>query len=163
MNRQADKQATRKLLLTQIPFLNFNLCRLRERRELPLTLGLSVSFFSSLTFRLILKKEDKDSALYYFWYHEYPWILAVLTKRLFKYIWKLKSMNMFDQFLSSISHTASLSSRRWPADFGFCSVFVPFLLFQSTSWNHLLILQHIKLFPQCNEHLFFSVPGVRNH
>ena len=22
---------------------------------------------------------------------------------------------------------------------------------------------HIKLFPQCDEHLFFSVPGVRNH
>ena len=23
--------------------------------------------------------------------------------------------------------------------------------------------KHIKLFPQCDEHLFFSVPGVRNH
>ena len=23
--------------------------------------------------------------------------------------------------------------------------------------------EHIKLFPQCDEHLFFSVPGVRNH
>ena len=22
---------------------------------------------------------------------------------------------------------------------------------------------HIKLFPQCDEHLFFSVPGIRNH
>ena len=24
-------------------------------------------------------------------------------------------------------------------------------------------LHHIKLFPQCDKHLFFSVPGVRNH
>ena len=24
-------------------------------------------------------------------------------------------------------------------------------------------LRHIKLFPQCDEHLFFSIPGVRNH
>ena len=24
-------------------------------------------------------------------------------------------------------------------------------------------MQHIKLFPQCDEHLFFLVPGVRNH
>ena len=31
------------------------------------------------------KKEDKDSALYYFWYHEYPWILAVSTERLFNW------------------------------------------------------------------------------
>ena len=26
-----------------------------------------------------------------------------------------------------------------------------------------LKMNHIKLFPQCDEHLFFSVPGVRNH
>ena len=25
------------------------------------------------------------------------------------------------------------------------------------------LVVHIKLFPQCDEHLFFSVPGVRNH
>ena len=24
-------------------------------------------------------------------------------------------------------------------------------------------IDRIKLFPQCKEHLFFSVPGVRNH
>ena len=26
-----------------------------------------------------------------------------------------------------------------------------------------LVFKHIKLFPQCDEHLFFSIPGVRNH
>ena len=25
------------------------------------------------------------------------------------------------------------------------------------------VVKHIKLFPQCDEHLFFSVLGVRNH
>ena len=29
--------------------------------------------------------------------------------------------------------------------------------------NKILHVMHIKLFPQCDEHLFFSVPGVRNH
>ena len=26
-----------------------------------------------------------------------------------------------------------------------------------------LVFKHIKLFTQCDEHLFFSIPGVRNH
>ena len=50
-----------------------------------------------------------------------------MTGRLCKHIWKkgkLKSVNMLDHFVSTISHTASLSSRRWPANFSFCSVFV---------------------------------------
>ena len=38
-----------------------------ERRKLPLTLGLSMSFFLLLPFRLVLKKEkDEDSTLSFF-------------------------------------------------------------------------------------------------
>ena len=33
-----------------------------------------------------------------------------------------------------------------------------------TSWIiHFALSLHIKLFPQRDEHLFFSVPGVRDH
>ena len=34
---------------------------------------------------------------------------------------------------------------------------------ESTSSTTVNTTLHIKLFPQCDEHLFFSVPGVRNH
>ena len=137
------------------PGRNGNLRFLNDVQRLPIfSFVVRVIFFLLLAFRLILKKgRDEDLALYHFWYHECPWISAVLTERLCKYTWKkdkLKSMNMFDQFLSSISHTASLSSRRWPANFGFCSVFVVsihllksfFLIFQwSSTLDFLLIVK----------------------
>ena len=34
---------------------------------------------------------------------------------------------------------------------------------QHPSHKFEIFWQHIKLFPQCDEHLFFSVPGARNH
>ena len=32
-----------------------------------------------------------------------------------------------------------------------------------SKFNNFFLLNRIKLFPQCDKHLFFSAPGVRNH
>ena len=42
------------------------------------------------------------------------------------------------------------------------------MILPNESWakfliRQMMLLRHIKLFPQCDEHLFFSVLGVRNH
>ena len=34
---------------------------------------------------------------------------------------------------------------------------------RNSIWPYEFMSKHIKLFPQCDEHLFFSVTGVRNH
>ena len=41
----------------------------------------------------------------------------------------------------------------------------PDLTLKIALYSNLLIInvKHIKLFAQCDEHLFFSVPGVHNH
>ena len=99
-----------------------------ERRKLPLTLGLSESF---LFFFWLLD---------WFWKKEETRILHYTIVDIININGKKKNrVNIFDQLLSfESSHTASPSSKRWPANFGFLSVFV---LFQSTSWNKFLILK----------------------
>ena len=135
----------------QFPLINLNPCRLQKGESCRWTL---VSLFY---FLIDFEKRDEDSTSYNFWYHEYPWISAVLTERLCKYIWKkdkLKSMNMFDQFLSSISHTASLSSRRWPANFGFCSVFVVSIHLLKSFFNTSKILNLRFLIVTCKSNKY---------
>ena len=106
-----------------------------KRRKLPLNLGLSVSFFSSFTFWLILKKGTRT---------RHPTIFDIMNIREFQLSWQKGFVNIYGNRWTCLISFFPPYLIQPPYQAGsdqLTLVFVPFLLFQSISWNHLLILQ----------------------
>ena len=128
MNRYADKQATRKLLLPQFPLTNFNSLRPQkgESCRWPLVSLCHVFFVWFLDW--FYKNEGMRT--------RHQTVFYIMNIREFQLSWQKGFVNIYGKkknwnqwtclisFFPPYLYTASLSSRKWPANFGFCSVFV---------------------------------------
>ena len=141
MNRYADKQATRKLLLPQFLLINFNSRRPQkgESCRWPLVSLCHVFFFLFLYW--FYKNEEmrtRNQTVFY-----------IMNIREFQLSWQKGFVNIYGKKKNWNQWTCLISFFppyliQPPYQAGsdqLTLVFVPFLLFQSISWNHLLILQ----------------------
>ena len=141
MNRYADKQATRKLLLPQFPLINFNSRRPQkgESCRWPLVSLCHVFFLWFLDW--FYKNEGMRT--------RHQTVFYIMNIREFQLSWQKGFVNIYGKKKNWNQWTCVISFFppyliQPPYQAGsdqLTLVFVPFLLFQSISWNHFLIFQ----------------------